>query len=125
SFSLPKFAVKLNIFISNYLKTTNIQYFRLIYGYSVNLIISPELLQQIDKLIGENQFTEIHLHHIYRVDLLLSEAFNKVQDPEMLSQNKGKFQILDFPVIINIKYPNCDSTDKKVLELTNAAFELS
>ncbi|MCT3650031.1 hypothetical protein HZQ44_18480 [Elizabethkingia anophelis] len=90
-----------------------------------NLIISPELLQQIDKLIGENQFTEIHLHHIYRVDLLLSEAFHKVQNPEMLSQNKGKFQILDFPIIINIKYPNCDSTDKKVLELTNAAFELS
>ncbi|AQX86989.1 hypothetical protein I6H88_09150 [Elizabethkingia bruuniana] len=90
-----------------------------------NLIIPPELLQKIDKLIGENQFTEIQLHHIYHVDLLISEVFNKVQDAEILSQNKGKFQILDLPVTINIKYPNCDSTDKKVLEITNTVFELS
>lgn len=90
-----------------------------------NLIIPPELLQQIDKLIGENQFTEIQLHHIYRVDLLLSEAFNKVQDSEILSQNKGKFQILDLSVTINIKYPNWDLANKTVLELTNAVFELS
>ncbi|MEN5133376.1 hypothetical protein, partial [Elizabethkingia anophelis] len=51
SFSLPKFAVKLNIFISNYLKTTNIQYFRLIYGYSENLMKSLKDNKNIKNVI--------------------------------------------------------------------------
>jgi len=113
-------------YIAKYFFPTDIKIFsKPILVIPQNLIITPELLQQIDKLIGENQYTEIELNHKYRVDLLLSEAFNKVLDPEMLAQNKGKFQLFNSPVVLHIKYPHHKLNDGSVMKLTNTVFELS